>query len=72
MIKDTNKGFVQTIFLFVIILVVLSLLGLNAEKVWTNLFYPLFAFIGNIILSVAKFLTSIINYIWAILVQVGS
>jgi len=72
MIKDTNKGFVQTIFLFVVILVILSLLDLNIDKIWTNLFYPLFAFIGNIILSVAKFLSSIINYLWAILVQVGS
>lgn len=72
MIKDTNKGFIQIIFLLIVILVVLSLLGLDANKIWTNLFYPLFSFIGNIILSVAKFLTSIVSYIWDIVVQVGA
>lgn len=72
MIKDTNKGFIHIIFILIVILVILGLVGLNTGKIWTDLFYPLFRFIGNIIVSVADFLTSIIKYLWQIVVQVGS
>jgi len=69
--QNNQKGFIHVIVTLIVILVVLSLLGLNAEKIWTNVFYPLFAFLGNIIITVAQFLVAVIQQGWDALVRVG-
>ncbi len=67
--KNNKSGFIQIIVVLVVILVILSLLGLNAGKIWEGLFYPLFSFLGKIILIAANFLTGIVKWVWAFLQQ---
>ena len=61
---NNKKGFVRLIVVLIIILVLLSLVGIDPVFVWNNFFRPIFGFIGNIILSVANWLTSVLRYLW--------
>jgi hypothetical protein len=65
--NKSNGGFLRIIVILIVILVVISLLGLDAGKIWSNLFAPLFSFIGDLIVTVANFLVSLLKYIWALL-----
>ncbi len=63
--KKRSKGFVRLIVIIIIVLVVISLLGLNVDSVWNNFFLPIFEFIGDLIVSIVNYLTSLIKYITA-------
>ena len=61
-----NRGFLRIILILIILLVIISLLGLDAGKIWNNIFAPLFMFIGDLIVGIANFLVSLLRYVWAI------
>lgn len=63
--KNTKRGFVRLIVILIIILIVLGFLGLDITKVWSEVFLPIFSFIGDLILGIAKWLISILRYVWA-------
>jgi hypothetical protein len=65
-LKSQNGGFLRIILILIILLVIISLLGLDAGKIWTSIFEPLFVFIGNLIVSIANFVVNLLRYAWSI------
>ncbi len=63
---STNKGFVRIIIALIIILVVLSLLGLNVNRIWYGLILPIFSFIGNLIYMIAGWLVGLLRNAWEV------
>jgi hypothetical protein len=61
-----NRGFLRIIVILIIILVIISLLGLDAGNIWSNIFEPVFSFIGDLIVSIANFVVNLLRYAWAI------
>lgn len=49
-----NKGFIKTIIILIVVLIVINFLGFNVEEIWKEILYPIFMFLGNIILKLAK------------------
>ena len=68
---ESNKGFVRIIIILIIILVVINLAGLDATRIWTGIFEPVFSFIGNIIVSVSNFVVNLLRYVWELLPMQG-
>ena len=58
---NENRGFLRIIVTLVVILVILSILGFDPNKVWFSFFRPIFVFIGNIILITANWLISLLR-----------
>lgn len=59
-----NKGFVRTAITLVVILVILSLVGLDINKIWYNFLWPIFSFVGNLIYSLANWLVGLLRNAW--------
>ena len=68
---DSNKGFIQIIVILIIVLVVINLAGLDATRIWTGLFEPVFSFIGRVIVGAANFVVNLLKYAWALLPMQG-
>ncbi len=64
---NENRGFIRVIATLILILVILSLLGLDANSIWFNFFKPIFSFIGNIIVVTANWLVSLLRGAWAVI-----
>lgn len=56
-----NKGFLRIIVILIVVLVILSLLGLDPNQIWFSFFRPIFAFIGNIIIVTANWLVTLLR-----------
>lgn len=56
-----NKGFIKTIIVLIVVLIIINFLGFNIEEIWKEIFYPIFMFLGNMILKIAKEGISIIE-----------
>jgi hypothetical protein len=57
-----NGGFIKTIIILIIILVVIGLSGLDAGNIWIEFFEPAFTFVGNLIVSVSNFVINLVQY----------
>lgn len=60
-----QKGFIQIIVILILILVIIGLLGLDAPSIWENIFKPIFTFIGDFIVSAARFVTELVKLGWS-------
>jgi hypothetical protein len=65
-LKSRDGGFLRIILILIILLVIIGLLGLDAGKIWTNIFEPVFSFIGDLIVSISNFVVNLLRYAWSI------
>lgn len=61
-----NRGFVRIIVTLIVILVIINLAGLDATRIWTEIFQPVFSFIGNIIVVAADWVVNLLREGWSI------
>lgn len=61
---SANKGFVRTAIILVVVLVFLSLAGLDINKIWYDFLWPIFSFVGNVIYMVANWLVELLRNAW--------